>query len=529
MAVSVLTLVQILLLLVTVELAAMAAMAWQRRKRVPESRVVLLLLLAVGFYAGGYAGELGAKDVAGAVFWLQIQYLGIPWMAALLLLLAREHNHLQSKVWHFLLPSLVIFVAQLTNGWHGLYRSHMEMVARPPFTILHYQRGPVAWFNLIYLYGALVYSAWIYLRRLRGSSRLYRKQSLFFVASSLPPMVGYLLFMADKSPWGLDLAPLMMSVSALLGYFAVIHYEFFDMVPMAHSLVFASMRDAVLVTDLEFRLVDLNEAARDLLPELSGEDLGRNVAQRLGQSPSLRPIFDEPGCSHEIELSVGAGKHQYEVRMLPLRREEVQQGWAVIWADKTAQVHLLHELRRDAETDDLTGIANRRAFVAAAEEAEARNREHAHVYSLLLVDVDHFKQINDRQGHAGGDTVLKVVTATLSRCLRQSDLLSRYGGDEFAVLLAGIGMPEAAEVAERMRSAVAGLEEMVVTLSIGLAVSDVKDGSWESTIERADRALYRAKSEGRNRVCAWSESVAETGRHGKFSRAQGRGSVSLKA
>jgi diguanylate cyclase (GGDEF)-like protein len=164
------------------------------------------------------------------------------------------------------------------------------------------------------------------------------------------------------------------------------------------------------------------------------------------------------------------------------------------------------QLRIMATTDGLTGALNRSEFLALGKVAVERQRKPGQSLAVLMVDVDHFKAINDRFGHAGGDHALRHLVNSLREEIRSSDLLGRLGGEEFAVLLAG-ALPEAAgQVAERLRSRVAGaslayqgrLIEM--TVSIGLAIRDKMDRNIEQIMARADAALYRAKADGRNRV-----------------------------
>ena len=171
-------------------------------------------------------------------------------------------------------------------------------------------------------------------------------------------------------------------------------------------------------------------------------------------------------------------------------------------------------LRRDGFTDALTDVANRRFFDRRLHEEISVWRRRGGSLSCLLVDLDHFKQINDRHGHQIGDLVLQQVARTLNLGLRASDVLARYGGEEFILLLPDTDNAQAAEIAERLRAAVAALAwpqtpggRLQVTASIGLASID---SSQRTTLDDPDRwllrqsdsALYLAKAGGRNRVAA---------------------------
>lgn len=176
---------------------------------------------------------------------------------------------------------------------------------------------------------------------------------------------------------------------------------------------------------------------------------------------------------------------------------------------------LMHKERADRETyelattDSLTGVYNRRTFKELAEPHLSRSRRSKLPVSLLMLDLDHFKRINDTYGHLAGDDVLKAFAELIRGCLRKEDLLARYGGEEFVVLLPGCSQASAAALAERIREGVSALPMEAnnhlarVTVSIG-AASEAGDTlpSLEAMLGRADEALYQAKREGRNRVVA---------------------------
>lgn len=165
------------------------------------------------------------------------------------------------------------------------------------------------------------------------------------------------------------------------------------------------------------------------------------------------------------------------------------------------------ELFHQASFDSLTGICNRRYFLTQAESEMRRAKRFGRNLSVMMIDLDHFKPINDRLGHAAGDAVLVGVVKLALERLRHSDIMGRLGGEEFAVLLPETALPAAVDAANRLRRHIA--EKPVIienktavrcTVSIGVAEMNEKDGSIDDLLHRADAALYRAKESGRNRA-----------------------------
>ncbi|MGM0633088.1 MAG: sensor domain-containing diguanylate cyclase [Pseudomonadota bacterium] len=175
--------------------------------------------------------------------------------------------------------------------------------------------------------------------------------------------------------------------------------------------------------------------------------------------------------------------------------------------DITEQKELEIRLRRQSVSDELTGLWNRRYFIEQLGREFERYRRHRHQGSLILFDFDHFKLINDRYGHAGGDVVLMQSAEVMQRRLRAIDCLARIGGEEFAVLLPSTPLDDAVVVAESLCRGVAeqvfhtDQHSFSATISCGVASFSDNDRGFEHTMHRADDAMYQAKSDGRNRVC----------------------------
>jgi diguanylate cyclase (GGDEF)-like protein len=171
---------------------------------------------------------------------------------------------------------------------------------------------------------------------------------------------------------------------------------------------------------------------------------------------------------------------------------------------------LLDEVQKLAATDALTKLANRMTFQDTLDRELARaDREDGWV-TLLMLDIDHFKRLNDTRGHQAGDDVLRRVSATLREQRRKYDTAARYGGEEFCLVLPGLKPEDAPVIAERVREAIAtnGCE---ITASLGLATYPRDAQSADSLVAAADTALYRSKHGGRNRVTQWSAQYAELG------------------
>jgi diguanylate cyclase (GGDEF)-like protein len=164
------------------------------------------------------------------------------------------------------------------------------------------------------------------------------------------------------------------------------------------------------------------------------------------------------------------------------------------------------ELERMATLDPLTGIYNRRTFTDLVERELARAARAGSALGLIVIDLDHFKTVNDRYGHVAGDAVLRAFVATANGALRKQDLLGRYGGEEFCVVLPGASPAEAVLIAQRLRESVAASPVPIAdrsiryTISAGVAHSNRAGLDLDSLVRDADEALYRAKGRGRNQV-----------------------------
>jgi diguanylate cyclase (GGDEF)-like protein/PAS domain S-box-containing protein len=281
-----------------------------------------------------------------------------------------------------------------------------------------------------------------------------------------------------------------------------------------------SVSDVIFQTDREGRWTYLNPAWE--------AQTGYPVAETIGTS-FLKHVVEEDReaflerlkgldtglftqVRHQFRFRTASGEERWgEVQAKRLTGPDGQiagaAGIVVDISDRLALAAMVEEARRKAErdakaamllaaTDELTGVSSRRAFLAMLDQLLELNKP----VSIALFDIDHFKSVNDRFGHAVGDEVLRRVAQVAAGCVRDGDLVGRLGGEEFAVLMPGATMEQAAAVGERLRKSCAGLQHppgVTVTVSLGVATAGAATTS-ATLLRDADAALYRAKYEGRN-------------------------------
>jgi diguanylate cyclase (GGDEF)-like protein len=223
------------------------------------------------------------------------------------------------------------------------------------------------------------------------------------------------------------------------------------------------------------------------------------------KDPSAYVVAAEPShlmvMSHSLLWQMVDRSHAFAKNLLIVLSERVRSDNEFI----AKRLGVLRQAEVNAVTDALTGLGNRHWMQDMFERELARARRNGSPLCLMMVDVDQFKWLNDRFGHIPGDRVLAAVADALRERLRPTDLIARFGGDEFAILLPGMQLDQAAQAAERLREHVeqAALPESKtrVTISVGVTLARVDD-SIDTLVHRADEAMYAAKAHGRNRVMA---------------------------
>lgn len=227
------------------------------------------------------------------------------------------------------------------------------------------------------------------------------------------------------------------------------------------------------------------------------------AARQIGRDPNITMLPRLGGSRELMELSASLRSLLRRIGTAEQRREEAEERSARTARHLTAK---LTTLQHEADTDSLTGLLNRRAFLAYAEDALTYYQRYRRTITVLVIDIDFFKRVNDVFGHGAGDDVIRSVGTAITETVRTTDKVARFGGEEFVVLLREVDEDAVRILSERIRACVEaslvrhGDDEIRVTISIGAAGVTEADADIQTLIERADHALYDAKSSGRNRV-----------------------------
>ena len=505
-----------LILLVTSGVVALTALlAWNRRD-VPAGAELFWLFAAVLIWGLGAALAEASSTVQLALFWSKVEYIGSSTTGAFTLIFClsfarrsgwRRLRYL-APLWA--LPIATIVLAATNEAHHLIWTRVIPSgsTLQDPFV---YEHGPAYWLYIGYNYAYTLAGAAAILREYLRSGPLYRRQAGAILFSMIFPWLGGILYSLDLVPVpGLDITPISFAFTALVISWAMFSTGLLDLIPVAHDTLFRSMQDGILVLDGHGQVVESNPAMAGLLGR-SELPIGEPARDALRGWPALAAALAPPSDG-PVEIALpGEMERYFDVSVTPIRSgQHGEEGQLAVLREitgrKQAELALQaksREMEHQAVTDDLTGLHNRRYISRLLAEEFSRAERYGTTFCVGTLDIDDFKQINDRYGHLAGDEVLRCVAEVLRAELRLNDVAARVGGDEFMVILPHTPLSSAMRAMERVRASIRAQAvapgNIHLSCSVGLTARLPED-TQESLLQRADRLLYAAKEEGRNRV-----------------------------
>lgn len=483
------------------------------------------LALCVAEWSFFYGFETLSQSATYRELWSQFAYIGTYGTVAFMLrfcirwLSPRVAGWWMSILW--VVPFFMV-IAAFTNGIHGLVWPDIRPAVSIPF-VYEYEHGPLFWVGIAYQYAVVTASVALVTAGVLRRRNIYRQQALLVLFGLLVAVAGNVLYVSGAlGQMPLDITPLTLAIATGFLLAGISRARLLELLPTARHRVVEVMPDGLLVLDEQSRVVDWNPAAVRLWGIDQAAIMGTPVAHLIPDWS--RAVPDPPPDSLTATLvarSGGAVRHiDLEIGRInyPSPRSA---GWIALFHDatelrsaerrlqeaNTRLEQLNAELAREAVHDGLTGLFNRAYLDDSLVRELARADREQRPIGLLILDIDHFKTINDRFGHGLGDDVLRHVADLVRSQVRAGDIPCRYGGDELVAVMPGATVEEAMRVGERIRRSVAetGLVSeggpVRSTVSVGVAVYPDHAANAADLFRAADRALYLAKDHGRDRVC----------------------------
>ena len=474
-------------------------------------------VITITIYCFSSATGLLATNIEEIKFWTIVQYIGIALSPAFGLLFVLKYLgfHISKAIVTSILtiPCITILMVATNDLHHLHYRVYeVDPLLGAPFIYqvegFWYMIHGIVSFSYMFAAFVLACSRW------KETNKVYRPQLITLIIGQIVPIVVIFLYLIDVTPRGVDPVPMTLWITSALYLWSIKSSRLFTMMPIAKNTIFNNIKDGVLVLDESKQLIEYNKAFQNMFPQLNKTMLGSNFLSMWQSLTNKRFPYDFEQLPITKELSIGEteDKKIYQIRISHLVYKKNSKGYLIIFTDITELKELQLQLERQAYYDELTQIYNRRAFFQQCEQDYAIAAKDSSPFTTILIDIDHFKKVNDTYGHHVGDEVIIHVVNTCKKQLPNDALFARYGGEEFVIALNGYnqsyGLALATDICKNIESQYCVTEEGVlnVTISLGVAKASYETAeTLQQLLNKADQALYAAKKAGRNRAEAYEE------------------------
>lgn len=483
-------------------MASLCVYTWQQKKA--GSKAFSLFALSIFIWTFLAVPEYYSLSFAPRALFSKLQYLGIVFMPMAWFIFTLRYTrrdawlNKRSLAALALIPSASLVFA-FTDRWHGLIWQSASYT-NSPFPQLLIEHG--LWFRFVlvpYTYGLFALGVFVLLTSFLLDSSLYRRQTgLTLISAGFPLMASVLYLLSDTLLYGLDPTPYGFAACVALNTYGLFRKDQLAVTPVSYREVFLNTPNSVLLVNQDQAIIDINPAALNELQLDAKNVLGKAFGNFYPDFSPLLNSNSDTQHNHTLELEQETSTRHTELKISPIFNSNSRTGQVIIMRDVTLEREQQAKLELFAYRDSLTGIANRHQLKLEAERAfSLANRYGVHM-SMLYIDLDKFKLINDQYGHEMGDEVLVYVAKCLRQTMRENDVVARIGGDEFAVLLYEAGLSETHEARERLEEHLAkpftlNQHSFSVNASVGFALYPQHGQDLSTLLRHADAAMYQVK------------------------------------
>lgn len=497
----------ILIMLLTFLLDAAVLSYSVTRREHNRTFVFSVLTAAATLYALGYLLAVISPNAQAAMTAIKVENAGIayigPFFLLFILVMCEYKFPLKRLILVAFLYCFAIFLVVLFNEQHYLYYTSIAHNVYSGISVATLGRGPLYVLHQAVSIGCTLVAYSVLVMRLSvWAAKIKRQMRLIFAGAAIT-LVANAANLLRIVPYGLDPTPVALMLALFCFSVGIYKYRLFDIIPIATEMAVDTMDDAMIVLDNECCYIFSNQSAHKLIPALEKTLVTQHIGDIQGWPLALK------GCTKAgqipFEIQSEGETHYYRARISMVGKDSAPMGWSIVVRDVTETTNLLMQMEMLATTDSLTGIYNRRYFIELVERELAIAERHTYVISMILFDLDHFKEVNDTHGHLAGDAVLQGVVEAVKFQLRPYDIFSRYGGEEFMLFSIGVELEGAISFARRLCAAVEAAQILYqgkrIPITASFGVTEMQPGdSIEDATDAADAAMYKAKQNGRNRV-----------------------------
>lgn len=522
--------------------ASVMAIMLGRKHSAPGRNMMRWMLASLAVWAFSYAMITFLPTLPAKMIWLKIENIGILTVPVFWFIFTVQYAQVDkwlnkyTSALFFIIP-FISLVLIFSTSWFHFYYSSVRPLSESggPLVI---ERGPWYLVNTIQAYLLNFIGMGVLIWRFVSYRNIYRKQLVILIGAVLIPLAVNVFYQfaprimpALSIP--VDLTPISFTLTAFLLSVGVLGLRLFDLIPIARHTVLEYIPEMVFVLDIHDRVLDANSAAQKMLKKSLDEIIGKDPLEVFSVWPQLINRFLTSNEAHEeiqipgdpprtLDLTVSALYNQFDQldgRVI-VAHDVTERKWLEndlkyaneVLSNQLDEINKLRdELQEQAIRDPLTNAYNRRYLSEFLDREVARAERENKPVTIVIMDMDNFKQFNDTYGHKCGDVILQSITKFLQEHSRRGDVVCRYGGEEFVILMPNVSLEIGYERADMWRQdfSESAIEydgmKLFATFSAGVATFPQHGMTGDVILQAADKALYKSKDAGKNKVLQYGD------------------------